>query len=472
MHAAQEKNTAAKTSVFAAVFLTGTKLVVGVLTGSLGILSEAAHSALDLVAALVTYLAVRISDRPADASHHYGHGKVENLSALVETLLLLLTCVWIIYEAIRRIFFADVHVEASIWAFAVMAVSIIVDFNRSRMLKRAAEKFNSQALEADALHFSTDIWSSSVVIVGLLLTWAQQRFDWPAVWAKADAVAALGVAFIVIGVSIRLGRRTVAVLLDTAPPGLKEDITRAVSELPGVLAVNQARLRQSGPSTFVDLSIAADRGVSLRQAHDIAGSVEETVQSLVPRSDVVVHIDPVPRRGARSAYDVIRDVAAAHGLRVHSIHIHDIRGEIHVELHAEVPEHLTLEQAHGLVSEMETSLLQELSNAVDIVTHIEPAVRAKAPQFLTSAETARVRREVRRLAESACGEGRSHRIVVRSEGGRVAIALHCQLDGSLPITKAHDISEELETSIRRTIPNVGQVVVHLEPLENLQAAEV
>ncbi len=453
--------------MLAAVFLTGVKLVVGLATGSLGILSEAAHSALDLVAALVTYFAIRISDRPADASHHYGHGKVENLSALVETLLLLLTCVWIIYEATRRIFFADVHVDASIWAFGVMALSIVVDFNRSRVLQRAAKKYDSQALEADALHFSTDIWSSSVVIVGLFLTWAQQRFAWPDVWAKADAVAALGVACIVIWVSIQLGRRTVAVLLDTAPAGLKEQVASAVSDLPGVLAVNQVRLRRSGPATFVDLNIAADRGVSLSKAHDIAGAVEQRVQALVPRSDVVVHVDPVAGPGERSAYDAVRDVAAAHGLGVHSIHIHDIRGEVYVELHAEVPEHLTLAQAHGLVSEMEASLLGELPSAVDIVTHIEPAVRAQTPQSLSHEEAARVKQEVERLADGVCGTGQSHRILVRSEAGALSITLHCQLAGSLAITEAHDISEELEASIRRTIPNVGQVVVHLEPLEHV-----
>lgn len=464
MHAAQEKNAVAKTSVLAAVFLTGTKLVAGLLTGSLGILSEAAHSALDLVAALVTYFAVRISDRPADATHHYGHGKVENLSALVETLLLLLTCVWIIYEAIRRVFFADVHVDASIWAFAVMLVSIIVDVGRSRALRRVAMKHNSQALEADALHFSTDIWSSSVVIVGLLLTWAQQRFAWPAAWAKADAVAALGVAGIVVWVSIQLGKRTVAVLLDTAPPGLKEQITEAVSELPGVVAVTQARLRQSGPSTFVDLNIAADSGVSLRQAHDVAGAVEQKVRSLVPHSDVVVHVDPVPRPGARNAYETVRHVAVSHGLGVHSLHIHDIRGELHVELHAEVPEHLTLEQAHSLVSDMETSLLRELAGVVDIVTHIEPVVRAPSHEPLSHGEAARITEAVKSLAEGACGTGHTHRITVRGEAGTVSIALHCQLAGNLPITEAHDISEKLEASIRRAIPNVGQVVVHLEPL--------
>jgi len=166
-HAQKEKREAALSSVVAALLLTGLKLAIGLLTGSLGILAEAAHSGLDLVAALVTFFAVRLSDRPPDEHHLYGYGKIENLSALIETLLLLITCVWIIYEAIQRLFFKSVEIEASIWAFAVMGISIVVDITRSRILYAAARKHKSQALEADALHFSTDIWSSSVVIVGL-----------------------------------------------------------------------------------------------------------------------------------------------------------------------------------------------------------------------------------------------------------------------------------------------------------------
>ena len=192
--AAREKRAAALSSVVAAVGLTSFKIIVGMLTGSLGILAEAAHSGLDLVAALVTFLAVRISDRPADDEHRYGHGKVENLSALFETFLLLVTCVWIIYEAIQRLFYKEVAVEVSAWSFVVMIVSIGIDFTRSRVLYRAAKTHHSQALEADALHFSTDIWSSSVVIVGLLGVLISKAFPSLAFLEKADAVAALGVA--------------------------------------------------------------------------------------------------------------------------------------------------------------------------------------------------------------------------------------------------------------------------------------
>src|SRR5947208_624548 len=178
----REKTMVALSSVGAAIGLTSLKLIIGLLIGSLGILAEAAHSGLDLVAALMTFLAVRVADRPADATHNYGHGKVENLSAFLEVALLLLTAIWIIYEAIQRLLHQDIHVDISIWAFMVMLISIAVDFTRSRALLRVARKLGSQALEADALHFSTDIWSSIVVVLGLLVVYLSQRFPLPS-WA-------------------------------------------------------------------------------------------------------------------------------------------------------------------------------------------------------------------------------------------------------------------------------------------------
>lgn len=462
--ARHEKNSAATSSVVAAVGLTSMKLVVGLMTGSLGILSEAAHSGLDLVAALITFFAVRVSDRPADSRHNYGHGKVENLSALAETLLLLLTCVWIIYEAIRRIFFADVHVEATIWSFAVMAISIIVDFTRSRILMRAAKKHNSQALEADGLHFSTDIWSSSVVIVGLALLWAQRQFGWPEYWAKADAVAALGVAFIVVWVSIQLGKRTIAALLDTAPAGLREDVTTAVAGVPGVMDVIQVRLRQGGAYTFTDVDIAVQRNLSFSQAHDVATAVERRLQKMLPQSDVVVHVDP-STHGNETTHEKVRAVASARGLTAHSVHVHDVRGKTYLEFHTEVSEDLNVEEAHHLVSAVEEDLRGEIPGLEDVITHIEPADRDRIAAPLSPEEVAQVEEAVRKVVDSRCGQGNWHRLVVRDESGMLSISLHCQVPGDTSIRKAHDLSEHLETSLREAIPNVGQVVVHVEPLE-------
>jgi len=289
-----EKNSAALNSVVAAFLLTGLKVLVGVLSGSLGILAEAAHSGLDLAAAIVTCVAVRAASKPADRDHAYGHGKVENLSALVETLLLLATCAWIIRESVLRLTSEHVQVDASIWAFAVMGISIIVDFSRSRMLYRVATKHRSQALEADALHFSTDIWSSAVVILGLLGVRLAGWYPGLGFLVQADAVAALIVAGIVVVVSGRLGARTIQALLDSSPPGVDEKIRAAVAAMDGVFDCHAIRVRHSGPYYFVDLHITVDGEQSLRLAHELTERVERAVEAILPGADVTVHPEPAP----------------------------------------------------------------------------------------------------------------------------------------------------------------------------------
>jgi cation diffusion facilitator family transporter len=288
----KEKRQAAASSVFAAVGLTGTKIVVGFTTGSLGILAEAAHSALDLVAAVMTLVAVRISGRPPDRDHPYGHGKVENLSAMFETLLLLATCVWIIYSAVKRLRSGQLDIEVTVWSFAVMALSIVVDVSRSRMLYRVARKHNSQALEADALHFSTDIWSSTVVILGLVCVKLSEWLPSLAVLRSADAVAAIIVALIVFYVCGQLGLRTIYALLDTAPAGVEEKIVAAAQAVPGVINCHRVRARYSGPQFFVDVHILVNGKQTLEQAHAQADAVEEAIREIVPGADVTVHAEP------------------------------------------------------------------------------------------------------------------------------------------------------------------------------------
>ncbi len=290
----REKHQAALNSVWAALFLTTLKVIVGVASGSLGILAEAAHSALDLAGAIVTGFAVRISGKPADRDHAYGHGKVENLSALLETFLLLATCVWIISESIQRLRSEHVAVNASIWTFAVMIISIVVDVSRSRMLYRAAVQHRSPALEADALHFSTDIWNSAVVILGLIgvrIAAANPRLAW---LDKADAVAALIVAGIVAFVSLRLGAKTVQGLLDASPEGVAEKIKARVEQIEDVLDCHAIRVRHSGPDFFVDLHITLDGNMKLSEAHAVADKVEQAVAEILPGADVTVHPEPQP----------------------------------------------------------------------------------------------------------------------------------------------------------------------------------
>lgn len=279
-----DKNLVAFSSVLAAIFLTGSKLLIGLFTGSLGILSEALHSGFDLIAAIMTMFAVKMSDLPPDEDHNFGHGKIENLSALVETLLLLLTCVWIIYEAIDRLRTGTTHIEVTAWSFGVIIVSVIIDYSRSRALMKAAKEHNSQALEADALHFSTDIWSSGVVLLGLICSYF--GFYW------ADAIAALGVAIIVIGVCYSLGKRTIDALLDKSPLKLDGIIDEIKNDFPEIITVHDIRTRPSGPDIFIELNIHVFAHLTIEEAHAIAHKFEDRIKAQIERSNVHIHIEP------------------------------------------------------------------------------------------------------------------------------------------------------------------------------------
>ncbi len=280
-----EKRVVAISSVYAAFFLTGFKIVVGVMTGSLGILSEALHSGLDLIAAMMTYFAVKISDKPPDQDHHYGHGKIENFSALIETFLLLITCGWIIYEAISRLTTGQTHFIITTWSYIVVVTSILIDITRSRALMKVAKKYNSQALEADALHFSTDIFSSLVVLVGLI----GASFN----YHVADSIAALVVAVIVFMVSLRLGKRSTDALLDKIPCNITiEGISEIVLAVPDVTNVHKIRVRTAGPDTFIDLNIHVDPSITIKEAHDLAHKVENTIKEQIRRCEIHVHTEP------------------------------------------------------------------------------------------------------------------------------------------------------------------------------------
>ena len=289
----KEKQSAAFTSVAAALGLTLAKLIAGILTGSLGILAEAMHSGLDLVAAIITYIAIRIADRPADHTHLYGHGKIENLSALFEAGLLVVTCLWIGYEGIARLRAGATTVEVTWWSFMIILLSIGVDISRSRMLRRTAKKHNSQALEADAIHFETDIWSSTVVLFGLIcvsLAHLKPEFAW---LHQADAIAALLVAIIILTVTGKLTLRSVHALLDAAPEGLEQKIRDTAMTVPGIADCHQVRMRYVGARLFADIHVLVDGNQSLRDAHAITEQVEAAIQEAIGDADITVHAEPL-----------------------------------------------------------------------------------------------------------------------------------------------------------------------------------
>ena len=462
--AEKEKRSAAASSVAAAVFLTGLKLLVGLMTGSLGILAEAAHSALDLVAAVVTYLAVRVAGRPADADHVYGHGKVENFSALIETGLLFLTCGWIVYEAVRRLFFEKIEVDPSLWAFLVMAVSIVVDIGRSRLLFRAARKHHSQALEADALHFSTDVWSSSVVIVGLGLVWLGRHVlpRHAGLLLQADAAAALGVAFIVLFVSYKLGKRTVDVLLDRTPEDLVDKFRDAASRVAGVLGLGQVRVRRSGPRVFVDMNVEVDRNLAFERAHAVAEDVEHELQAVVPDADVVVHTDP--REDERETLAKrVRAVANRNQMAVHNIALHEEAGQVSVDLHLEVDDHLSLRQAHELASHIEQDILRDMPAIGRVTTHIESRGTGVGEGIDVTAEERVLAEEIRSEVDRLAGRGRCHEIVLRRHGGGLSVSLHCGFSRDESIVRVHEESTRIEEALRGAFPALVRVLVHAEP---------
>jgi cation diffusion facilitator family transporter len=460
IHDPSEKKAVALNSVFAAIAITALKVVVGVTTGSLGILSEAAHSGLDLVAAAVTYFSVRVSDRPADAVHQYGHGKVENFSAFIETALLLATCVWIIYEATKRLFFHSVEIEPSIWAFVVMGFSIVVDAWRSRRLQHVAEKYDSQALLADALHFKTDIWSSSVVILGLLLVVLGRSYHLP--WlAKADPIAALAVAGIVVYVSWRLARQTIDALLDAAPAGIRARIIGTVAKVDGVLAVDRVRIRRGGSKYFADVAVAMPRNVTFQKSEQVAGEVAAEVRNLLPGADVVVNA--TARADQReSLFDRVRAVATRSNLNVHDISVQDIDGALHVEQHVELDERMELKEAHDRVTRLESEMRAEIPEISSILTHIEsePATIESTDGIVKSPGYERAVQTVTATFPDVID---AHDLLFKRVGGKLYLSLHCTMRDDLPLARVHDIQTAVESRIRQELPDVFRVLIHPEP---------
>jgi cation diffusion facilitator family transporter len=460
--AAREKRWVAMSSLVAAIFLTGMKLVVGVWTGSLGILAEAAHSGLDLVAAAVTFFAVRVSDKPPDDRHQYGHGKVENLSALVETLLLLITCVWIIYEGLNRIFFKPVEIEANVWAFGVVIVSIAIDFSRSRALMRTAKRYQSQALEADALHFSTDIWSSAVVLFGLALVRANDMLGGPPALAKADAVAALGVALIVVYVSIQLGKRSVMVLLDTAPEGLAQEVRDRVQRIEGVTASRQVRIRRAGAALFADIVLEIKGDSSFEKAHEITHSVEQVVRELAPGADVLVHYEPGDLD--RDLASRIRHIARELDADAHSIWARRTPEGLHVELHLEVDRDASLDKAHDIASRLETLVKEDVPEISEVVAHLEPmGDMENHGTRLNNGDRAKLQQGITAVVDALSGPGACHHVDIWQEGEVLAASLHCTFSPDVSVQAAHDLSEELEKRLKERYPQLARVVIHFEP---------
>jgi cation diffusion facilitator family transporter len=462
----REKRQAALLSVGSAIVLVSLKAFLVLRTGSLGVLSEALHSGLDLVAAVITFLSVRVSDQPADERHPYGHGKFENFSAFVETALLLVTALYIIFEAFERLFFRAVHIQPSITAVIVLAFALVIDMTRARALSNVVKKFPSDALEADALHFSTDVWSTMVVIAGIGLVWAGETWNIP--WlVYADALAGLGVAGVILWVGSQLGKRTIEALLDTAPQGLQQEIARAVSRMDGVLDVVRVRVRRAGNRHFVDATVSVPRSASLEQVHELSDAIEKRIGEIVP-SDVMVHPEPRAPKGEH-LFEAIRAVAQRMGLAVHDLSAIQQQGTLFIELHLEVDENLSLRDAHRKATELEDGIRDLRGGPVDVNIHIEPLGRHIATPDTGVGEMKQLSRGIEAFLNSLTEEYdeliNCHDVRVRQVEHRILASCHCTMKGDLPITQVHDVTIALEDRVKERFAQIHRVTIHPEPQE-------
>jgi len=462
----REKKRAALLSVGSAVLLVSLKAFLVIRTGSLGVLSEALHSGLDLIAAIITFLSIRVSDQPADERHPYGHGKFENFSAFVETGLLVVTALYVIYEAFDRLFFHSVHIQPSLTAILVLLVALSIDITRAKRLSRVAAKYSSEALEADALHFSTDVWSTIVVIVGIALVWAGERWNVP--WlVYADALAGLTVAAVILWVGSRLGRRTLDALLDAAPKGLQEQITNALAEMDGVLSVERVRMRRAGNRYFVDATVSVPRTASLEQVHGWSDAIEQRVAEIVP-SDVVVHAEPRAPKG-EPFFDSIRAVAQRRGLAIHDLSAQQNEGRLFVELHLEVDPQLTLEEAHRQATELEEEIRRLREEPTEVNIHIEPLGTAISVPDAGAEDLRELAGAIEAFLNGLPAEYHellnSHNVLVRQVEHHILASCHCVMRTELPVTQVHDVSAALEDRVKEKFPQIYRVTIHPEPQE-------
>ncbi|WP_370521264.1 cation-efflux pump [Edaphobacter sp. 12200R-103] len=460
----REKRSAALSSLLAAIGITLLKFMTGVMTGSLGMLSEAAHSTVDMVAAGITLLSVRVSDLPADETHHYGHGKIENLSAFTEVVIMLGSCVWIVTEAISRITSREhISLRPSVWPFLVLLLSIAVDFSRSRHLHHVAQQSSSQALEADAIHFGTDIWSSLAVLIGLTASLVGSRLGISAL-QLADPIAALVVSAIILRVTWKLGRKTVDALLDATPKEIRtaiRDLNRELGAIPGVVDVTRLRTRRSGAEYFVDLTLGLPRNLTFQRTEQVTREATAAVERKLPGADVVIHTVPMAT-GTESVHDRIRAVAARMNLTIHDVTVQRYGQQLQVEQHLEVNETMSLQQAHDLATRLEAEIQREIPEVASILTHIEsePAT-IEHPQ---SQEPDRdLERRLRNVATAFPEILDIHDVMVIRMGAHVQVNCHCTMPDDLPMSKVHSVITSLEGAFKLEVPGVDRLLIHPEP---------
>ena len=448
------KQRAAAASIGASTVLAVVKLAAGFASGSLALLSEGAHNALDIGASALTLFAVRESDKPADADHPFGHAKIEAVAALAETGFLAALAIVVAVQAIWRIRDGGAAVDVGAFAIGAVLFSIAVDILRWRALTHVARATSSHALAADALHYSSDLVSSVLVLAGLAAT----RAGYP----HADALAAIGVAAFIAAAGWRLGRATIDALVDRAPAGLTEAVRSLVISANGVAAIEAIRLRPTGPRTVGDVIVSVSRTLPLERVAAIKAELQARIARRWPEADLTITANPL-KLDDETILERVLVIAARRGLPVHHVTIQEIEGRKSVALDLEVDRAMPLGDAHALASELEDAIASEIGEGVEVETHIEPAEPEAQGQL---AEPDLARRIEASLAEAATAQGRLrdiHNVRVRETTGGVIVLFHCRVDPATPVEIVHDAVDALERSVRRAFPEARRVIGHAEP---------
>jgi cation diffusion facilitator family transporter len=440
-------------SIVAACVLIAIKLISGIATDSLGLLSEAAHSGTDLIAALLTFFAVGIAVRPADPGHAYGHGKAEHLAALAEAAILVVAALVIAWRALWRLFgLAEGQVDPRWYAILIVLVVMVVDAARAVVSYRAGERYHSPALQANALHFTSDLGGSAAVLLGLLA--ARAGYHW------ADSAAALFVAFLVLLAAGRLMRLNIDVLMDRVPPEAQEAALAAIASIEPRVEVRRLRMRQAAGRQFADVVIGVPPGAAVGQGHAAADAVEEAVQRALPRSDVVVHVEPRQDEAALRE----RVLAAAQGVprvrEIHNLTVLRVGSRIEVSLHLKLPGDLPLEDAHAVATDVERAIMDSVPEVDEVRTHLEPISEAEEGRSVD--ETAAGREQLVRIVREATGKPPRELRFLNTDRGLLAY-LTLGLDPSTSLADAHARASEIEERIRRERPEIADLVVHTEP---------
>jgi cation diffusion facilitator family transporter len=451
-----EKLSVALVSMGASFVLASTKLVAAVFTGSLGILSEAIHGVIDFGATIITYFAIRWGDQPADDEHHYGHAKIESIAALVETALLFVTTGWIVWEAGNRLFTGDTHVDVTWWAVAIIAGSIIIDYNRAKALNRVAKKTASEALEADALHFTSDMWSSMVVLGGLAAVWA----GIPA----ADSIAALIVSFFIGLAGWRLGARTLNTLLDTAPAGATEAVRSVVKDIDGVLAIKTLRLRPVGPTLFASIVVEVARTMPIDDIVKTKDAIYARVHERFPNADITVTANPVSL-DSETVFQKVMLIASQRNLAIHHLTVQQISGKLAVSFDLEVDGAMPLGEAHETATVLEDAIRRELGSDAEVESHIEPQPeRLLEGHDADAGLTADITGTLRTLAGKYKRLTDIHSIRLRQNEEGLFLHYHCRCNASHTVEHIHDDIDRVEAGLKEKYPDIRRVIAHAEPL--------